>query len=92
MDCSPIANSFRRKRSCETQLVNFNQELVKGLSEGQQYDVNIMDFSNAFDCVPNQRLLRKAEYFGIDGAINSWLEFFLSNRSPRVLVDDETFS
>ena len=69
------------KRSCETQLVNFTQELVKGLSEGQQYDVNVIDFSKSFDHVPHQRLLCKAEYLGIDCPIISWLESFLFNRS-----------
>ena len=80
-------HGFRGKRSCETQLINFTQELVKGLSEGQQYCVNVMDFSKAFDCVPRQHLLRKAEYLGIGGHINRWLQSFLYNRSLRVLVD-----
>ena len=37
-------HGFRGKRSCETQLVNFTQELMKGLSEGQQYNINVIDF------------------------------------------------
>ena len=48
-------HGFRWKMSCEIQLVNFTQELVKGFSEGQQYDINAMDFSKAFDRVPHQR-------------------------------------
>ena len=80
-------HGYRGKRSCNTQLINFSQELVKGLLEGQQYDVNGMHFSKAFDHMPHQHLLCKAEYLGIDGPINSWLEYFLPNRSQWVLVD-----
>ena len=42
-------HGFRTKRSCETQIMNFTQELVSGFAESQQYNVNVMDFSKAFD-------------------------------------------
>ena len=38
-------HGFRTKRSCETQIMNFTQELVIGFADGQQYDVNMIDFS-----------------------------------------------
>ena len=80
-------HGFRSKRSCETQLLNFTQELVKGMADGQQYDVNVMDFSKAFDRVPHRRLLLKADYYGIQGPVQSWLASFLDHRSQRNLVD-----
>ena len=82
-------HGFRTRRSCETQILNFTQELLKGMSGGQQYDVNVMDFSKAFDRVPHHRLLRKAEFYGIQGPTLSWLRSFLRHRTQRVLVDGE---
>ena len=48
-DLTDTQHGFRTKRSCETQIMNFTQELVSGFADGQQYDVNVMDFSKAFD-------------------------------------------
>ena len=82
-------HGFRTMRSCETQIMNFTQELIKGFKDGKQYDVNIMDFSKAFDRVPHERLLHKAQYLGIKGPINNWLRSFLDHRQQQVLVDGE---
>ena len=85
-------HGFRANRSCETQIMNFTQELTKGMAEGQQFDVNVMDFSKAFDRVPHHRLLRKAEHYGIEGPVHSWLRSFLDHRTQRVIVDGEASS
>jgi hypothetical protein len=82
-------HGFRPRRSCETQILNLTQELIKSMSEGQQYDVNVMDFSKAFDRVPHHRLLCKVEFYGIQEPTLSWLRSFLKHRSQRVLVDGE---
>ena len=82
-------HGFRSKRSCETQLLNFTQELTKGIAEGHQYDVNVMDFSKAFDKVPHQRLLRKASHLGVTGNLLKWLDSFLRDRTQRVLVEGQ---
>ena len=82
-------HGFRTRRSCEIQILNFTQVLVKGIPEEQQYNVNVMDFLKAFDRVPYDRLLCKAEYLGIQGPRIAWLRSFLHQRSQRVLVDVE---
>ena len=82
-------HGFRARRSCETQILNFTQELMKGMAEGHQFDVNVMDFSKAFDRVPHQRLLRKVSHYGIINQVLSWLSSFLDKRTQRVLVDGE---
>ena len=49
-------HGFRRKFSCETQLINAIEEIGKALDNGKQTDVIIMDFSKAFDvicCTPS---------------------------------------
>ena len=84
---SDSQHGFRAKRSCETQLLNFTQELFRGMADGDQFHVNIMDFSKAFDKVPHARLLEKVRFYGIHDNIHSWIQSFLYNRTQKVLVD-----
>ena len=37
---------FRARRSCETQILNFSQELTSGMAAGHQYDVKASAFSS----------------------------------------------
>ena len=57
---SDVQHGFRKKRSCETQLIITVDDLAQILnSVGGQADVILLDFSKAFDKVPHCRL-RKA--------------------------------
>jgi hypothetical protein len=47
----PLQHGFRSKRSCETQLIEFIDEVTTNTSAGKQTDVLVMDFSKAFDKV-----------------------------------------
>lgn len=58
---------FRRGLSCETQLILKVLEWSKVLNEHGQADVVILDFTKAFDSIPYQQLLGKADYNGIFG-------------------------
>ena len=46
VDCQ---HGFRKRRSCETQLIGLTQELHEHLEEKGQVDMVILDFSKAFD-------------------------------------------
>ena len=85
-----LQHGFRSKLSCETQLIEFVDDLVNNMSKGVQTDVIVMDFSKAFDKVCHRRLLHKLRRYGIDGRTGSWIEAFLSNRSQRVVVGGES--
>ena len=39
-----------------------------------QVDMILLDFSKAFDTVPHYRLLKKLEYYHIDGQVIHWIE------------------
>ena len=54
-----------------------------------QIDVDILDFSKAFNAVPHKRLLRKPRHYGIRGNVLKWIEGFLTNRTQRVLMEGE---
>jgi hypothetical protein len=43
----------------------------------------------AFDKVPHQRLLLKIRHYGIRGNLLDWIEDFLSERTQRVLVEEQ---
>ena len=46
-------HGFRRKHSCETQLIEVVDDFARTLNEGGQADVIALDFSKAFDRVPH---------------------------------------
>ncbi|XP_053383724.1 uncharacterized protein LOC128549954 [Mercenaria mercenaria] len=63
-------HGFRRKRSCETQVLTLVDELIKSLDKGKQHDLAVLDFSKAFDRVPHTDLpllvLSKSRLFADD--------------------------
>ena len=83
----PGQHGFRKKLSCESQLLVTTHDFLCRLDSKEQVDVAILDFSKAFDVVPHQRLLRKLRLYGIDGPILSWIAGFLDSRTQSVLVD-----
>ena len=46
----------------------------------------------AFDKVPHQRLILKLKSHGMGNSIVNWMEQWLTNRRPRVVVDGEVSS
>ena len=82
----PLQHGFRDRRSCETQLLGFVNDLVNTMHTGSQTDILVMDFSKAFDKVSHPRLVTKLKYYGIGGRTNRWVQSFLSGRTQRVIV------
>ena len=80
-------HGFRKKRSCESQLIVTLQDISASLDDGEQIDTILLDFSKAFDKVPYQRLALKLRHCGIQCTILPWVDSFLSNRSQQVLVE-----
>ena len=80
-------HGFRSGRSCVTQLLEIIEIWSSMLDEGGSIDVVYLDFRKAFDSVPHQRLLKKAEAYGIRGKLLLWIESFLTGRKQRVIVN-----
>ena len=80
-------HGFRKTRSCETQLLDFSEELNENLEKGRQSDIVIMDFAKAFDKVNHSLLIHKLRHYGVHGKVNQWLESFLSGRRQAVIVN-----
>jgi hypothetical protein len=85
----PLQHGFRKNRSCETQLLEFIDDVTKNMENSLQTDVLIMDFSKAFDQVSHNLLTHKLHYNGIQGKANTWIHNFLSNRTQAVLLEGE---
>jgi hypothetical protein len=62
---SGYGHGFRKRRSCDTQLVLTIHDLAKALDSGDQIDGILLDFSKAFDKVPHNRLLMKLDHYGV---------------------------
>ncbi|MCG7874753.1 MAG: hypothetical protein JAY78_00305 [Candidatus Thiodiazotropha taylori] len=83
-------HGFRKKRSCESQLILTLQDLASALEENEQVDAVLLDFSKAFDKVSHQRLGIKLDHYGIRGKLLQWIKSFLANRMQQVLVEGHT--
>ena len=78
---------FRPSHSCQAQLISIVEELQLALDCHYQVDILMLDFSKAFDSVPHQRLLKKLNFYGIDGKLYYWLSTWLTKRLQRVVID-----
>ena len=86
----PSQHGFRQNLSCDTQLIQFIDDLHAGVNKAKQVDCIVMDFAKAFDKVSHDRLLYKLEGYGIGGKTLSWISDFLHGRSQQVVVDGES--
>jgi hypothetical protein len=84
---SPYQHGFRKKLSCESQLLVTTHDLLKRLDKREEVDMAILDFSKAFDVVPHTRLMRKLRLYGIEGRTLKWISSFLQDRTQSVMVD-----
>ena len=82
-------HGFRKRRSCDTQLLVTHNDLVDSLDKKKTTDVVILDFTKAFDTVPHQRLIMKLKHYGISSCLLSWLSSFLMCRTQRVILEGE---
>ena len=80
-------HGFRKKPSCESQLIVTIHEIASKLEKGSQVDIILLDFAKAFDKVPHQRLLHKLEYYGVNAKTKNWIQSFLQNRQQRVILE-----
>ena len=89
---TPLQHGFRKRHSCESQLLLTVSDFFNAFDSKTQTDVGVLDFSRAFDTVPHERLLGKLAHYGIQGQTNKWIRNFLSGRRMQVVVDGETSS
>ncbi|KAF2354344.1 Reverse transcriptase domain [Trinorchestia longiramus] len=83
-------HGFREKRSCLTNLLDFFGEVNRKSDSTKAVDLVYLDFQKAFDKVPHERLMAKVEAHGIRGNYSRWIRNWLTGRTQRVVINDET--
>ena len=82
-------HGFRSGHSCESQLINAIDIIVRSMKDKTQVDLLILDFQKAFDSVPHERLLMKLAFYGLPMQLLQWLRSWLTLRYQKVIVDGE---
>ena len=81
-----LQHEFREKRSCETQLTMLVQDIARNASKG---NLILLDFSKVFYRVNHSKSIWKLHQYVIRSNVLCWVQAFLSNRFPSVVVDGE---
>ena len=78
---SECQHGFRKKHSCESQLIHTLSDLTIFNNQNVQVDVLILDFSKVFDTVSHSKLIHKLKAFGINYQLLAWIQEWFLNRS-----------
>jgi len=70
----PSQHGFVKGRSCLTNLISFYDQVTLLVDEGKAVDVIYLDFSKAFDTVPQSILLEKLAGYTLDGRTLCWIK------------------
>jgi hypothetical protein len=79
-------HGFRPGYSCESQIITVCQDIPDSLDEATRLDAIIIDFSKAFDRVPQDRLLKKIADSESGSKGGRMGREFLLGRSQRVRI------
>ena len=82
-------HGFRKRRSCETQLLLTCHDLTQEIDKCGQLDMLVLDFAKAFDTVAHEHLLAKIHIYGITSSLHKWIESFLKGRT-QIVVEGES--
>ena len=80
-------HGFRKHCSCETQLLEFIEEVSAAMERGITTEVMVLDFAKAFDRVNHSLLCHKLNHYSIRGNTNRFIANFLSGCMQSVVVD-----
>ena len=84
---SPNQYGFQRGKNTLDALIHFTKNLYNQLDRSNHVLSIFVDFCKAFDTVPHDVLLKKLEFYGIRGTLNSWFQDYLNNRTQQTLVN-----
>jgi hypothetical protein len=80
-------HGFVKGRSTLTNLMIYEDHLMRAFAEKSQVDTVYTDFSKAFDRVPHDVLLHKLRMLGVGGSLHEWIAGYLSERRLVVRLD-----
>ena len=87
---SETQHGFRKKHSCESQLIHTISDLANFNNLNTQVDVLVLDFSKAFDTVSHDKLIHKLRSYGLNANVVTWIQHWLLDRTFCVIVNGKT--
>jgi len=81
----PSQHAFGKGRSCLTNLISFYDRVTRLVDEGKAVDVVFLEFTKAFDTVPQRILLENLAARGLDGCTLRWVKNCLNGRGQSVV-------
>jgi len=79
---------FREKLSTGTAIYTLLNNVLLSFDRRNLVGRLFYDLQKAFDCINNEILLAKMEFYGISGIANKLMESYLENRYQRVSVNN----
>ncbi|EFO98831.1 hypothetical protein CRE_20163 [Caenorhabditis remanei] len=85
---NPQQFGFRSRRGTESQLVEYQGNILSLCNKYKSCYSVYVDFRRAFDKVSFSKLIEKLKSYGIHSNLLNWLQSFLSGRSQSVKVEN----
>ena len=79
---------FQGNNSTECAILQLTQDIISSFEKGEYTLGVFIDLSKAFDTVNIRFLLKKLQYYGIDGTALEWFKSYLSNRKQYISSQD----
>ena len=81
---------FRKNHSTTYLMLDLFDEIYDNRSKSNKPGIVFLDIKKAFDSVNHDILLKKLEYYGINGTALQWFRSFLTGRHQRTKVNGKT--
>jgi hypothetical protein len=83
-------SAYKRQNSTETALLKVQSDILQSLDNNKAVFMVLLDMSAAFDTVDHDILSKRLKHrFGMGGAVQSWYNSYLKNRTTRVTIGHE---
>ena len=79
---------FQRNTSTEHAILQLTRDVTSSFQKREYTLAAFIDLSKAFDTVDHQILIKKLQYYGIDGSTLEWSKSYLSNRKQYISSKD----
>ena len=79
---------FQRNNSTEHAILPLTRDITGSFEKGEYTLGVFIDLSKAFDTVDHQVLIKKLQYYGIDGTALKWFKSYLRNRKQYTSSQD----
>ena len=86
---SPFQSGFRIGHSTTTALVKVTDDIRWGMDNKKCTILTLLDFSNAFNNVDHDILLRLLYSFNISPSVLEWFHSYLKGRKQRIRMDEK---